>query len=168
MILDFELSEVMKLSNIKRWGIVEMSREQSVAEHSYNVAILSVAINNQIPENERDTKIDVLLEWALYHDLPEIMTGDIPTTIKKFIDLDKFDAKVLPKYNMLKKSIWGTMEYAIVKAADYIEALQFADKFCIDSNKEKIIADIEKNAKKFLEKKQNVHVAAAMKKVLNE
>ena len=53
----------------------------------------------------------------------------------------------------------------IAKAADYIEALQWAEKFCIDSRKDEIMEDIKKNLDKFLKQCSNIHVADAMGKI---
>jgi len=167
MILDFSLTEVMRLSNIKRWGIIEMSREQSVAEHSYNVAMISMAIYKNL---EFDSPINEsqLICWALYHDLPELYTGDIPTPVKKYLDLDSFDNEVLPLYAGIKQLHRDSVIDQIVKAADYIEAIQFAEKFCVDSRGPEIIRDIQKNMTIFLSSKCDVLVAAAVEKVLDE
>ena len=142
MILDFDFDQVMKLSNIKRWGIVEMSRPQSVAEHSFNVAIICKVLAEKIGLCD-GAQIN-LLAWALMHDLPEVVTGDIPSPLKQFrpttfIDLEK---EMFPKYDYLKQKISTDGLAHIVKVADYVDAIQFARKFCIDARKEAIISEM--------------------------
>jgi 5'-deoxynucleotidase YfbR-like HD superfamily hydrolase len=48
---------------------------QTVAEHSYHVAMLCIELSDGKPSAE-------LLKAALYHDLPETVTGDVPSPAK--------------------------------------------------------------------------------------
>ena len=166
--LDFSFDEVMRLSSIKRWAIVEMSQEQSVAEHSYNVAMISMMLIDEV-EEEGDVEAPELfmsLFWSLVHDLPELLTGDIPTPAKKHMDLDKLDQENFPIYWEVKRRTMITSTATIVKAADCIDALQFAKKFCIDSRREEIIKDIEDNLYAMLDKKGDVRVSQAVGRLL--
>jgi 5'-deoxynucleotidase YfbR-like HD superfamily hydrolase len=165
MILDFSVREIMRLSNIKRWGIVEMARSQSVAEHSYNVAMISLAIASEIEVPWAEVSRSEILYWALLHDVPEVVTGDIPTSLKGYLDVESMERELCPKYKSFEDSIKGTLAKTVVKAADYIEALQFAEKFCVDSRKNEIIYDIQSNMVSFLDKKENIRVALAVEKL---
>ena len=69
------LQKAMCLSYVPRWGIVAMDRPQSVAEHSYRVAMIALRI-----ASEADVAID--LAEILAHDLEEAHTGDTPATEK--------------------------------------------------------------------------------------
>ena len=167
-ILDFDFDDVMRLSSVKRWAIVEMSREQSVAEHSYNVAMIVMMLVNEM-ENEEDVEVPELftsLFWSLVHDLPELLTGDIPTPAKKHMDLHKLDQENFPIYWEVKRRTMVTLTATIVKAADCIDALQFAKKFCVDSRREEIIKDIEDNLYAMLDKKGDVRVSQAVDRLL--
>jgi len=141
VILDFSFQQMMRLSNIKRWGIVEMSRPQSVAEHSYNVAIIASAICDRIdlsPEYK-----NAVVNWALTHDLPEVVTGDVPSPLKRFspITFNDLESEMFPLYRASKEKHQG-MAAMIVKVADYIDAIQFAQKFCVDTRKDGIISEM--------------------------
>ena len=59
---------------VKRYHTLRTIGEQTVAEHSFQVACLLTAI---VPDVSAE-----LLKAALYHDLPEQSTGDIPATVK--------------------------------------------------------------------------------------
>lgn len=161
--LDFSFEEVMRLSNIQRWGIIEMSRSQSVAEHSYNVTMISDQIIENIVEDHpyyENFRRSAIM-WALHHDLPELCTGDIPTPVKQHVALDEFDENNFPVYCKFKRYLPEEVR-AIVKAADLIDALQFAEKFCVDSRKEAIIADMSKNLAAHLRKQENILVFQAV------
>ncbi len=146
MILDFSLYDTMNLSNIKRWGIIDMSREQSVAEHSYNVAMISSYLINHINTSTFDA--DLLkcqtVSWALVHDLPEILSGDIPTPMKSYLkdSISKMEEEKFPKWHQFKETIEGTLVQKIVKVADFVDAIQFAKRYCIDERKSEIIEEM--------------------------
>ncbi len=136
LVFDFSLRDVMKLSNVKRWGIVEMSREQSVAEHSYNVALISLGLIYNTHLGVQPQKVSIMLKWALCHDLPELLTGDLPTVIKgsmgdAIAKLEKDNFPQLVAYGSDVKE-YDRAIYDIVKLADLIDAYQFASKFCIN------------------------------------
>jgi len=144
MILDFTFEQVMRLSNLKRWGIVEMSRSQSVAEHSYDVAMISAFIVDSLPNKIKTAHLrEIVINWSLVHDLPELVTGDIPTPIKGLIkhSLDGAEEDLFPKLTNFKKG-HSKLAMAICKAADLMDAIQFARKFCVDSRKVEIISEM--------------------------
>lgn len=144
MILDFTFEQVMRLSNLKRWGIVEMSREQSVAEHSYNVAMISAYIVDQLPNEVKTAQLrEIVINWSLVHDLPELVTGDIPTPIKELIrtSLDGAEEDLFPQLMNYKKG-HSSLAMAVCKAADLMDAIQYARKFCVDSRKVEIISEM--------------------------
>lgn len=145
MIFDFSFEQVMRLSSIKRWGIIEMSRRQSVAEHSYNVAMIAAMIVDNLPDYSKPFGIrEQAVNWALVHDLPELVTGDIPTPVKSHIgtEINLMEEKLFPKL-MTHKEATGQTALAIVKLADLIEAIQFAQKFCVDSRKDEIVDEMK-------------------------
>jgi 5'-deoxynucleotidase YfbR-like HD superfamily hydrolase len=81
MVLEIRATEeLLRLSHVNRWGIVQTSVPQSVAEHSWRVWCLSRQWA-QIAALTEDEKIWAE-ELALLHDVPEIRTGDCPTPAK--------------------------------------------------------------------------------------
>lgn len=143
-IMDFDFNQVMRLSNIKRWGIIEMSRDQSVAEHSYNVSMICHMIMFAMDDDR--IRPDMAINWALFHDLPEVVTGDIPTPLKSIgpQTFRQIEEKLFPKYSEVRATMVKDhpIEMAIVKVADYVDAIQFAKKFCIDSRKDAVISEM--------------------------
>jgi hypothetical protein len=134
VILDFSLQEVAHLSNIKRWAIARMNRTQSVAEHSYNVAMIAGAIVDAIPSNVKSNGLrEYVINWALVHDLPEVYTGDIPTPMKKYISegVDAMEEAMFPLYAEMKRHKSDEVS-AICKAADIMEATMYCRTHCDD------------------------------------
>lgn len=70
------------LADIKRWAIVRTTREQSVAEHSYYVALMVPRLLMEYGYNDPPLLMEAVTH-ALTHDMSEVMTGDIATPIKK-------------------------------------------------------------------------------------
>ncbi len=142
MIEDFSFEQVMRLSNVKRWGIIEMSRQQTVAEHSFNVAIISDAICQRAELSP--TIVSNVLSWALAHDLPEVVTGDVPSPLKHYAPetFKNLEAEMFPYWRDLEIGIEKERYDLIPKVADYIDAIQFAQKFCVDKRKDSIVSEM--------------------------
>lgn len=76
---------VMRMHSVKRWHMIDTTRQQTLAEHSANVALLVMVIITNCPIfHFGDTAHTVMA--ALVHDAPEAFTGDVPTHTKKRID----------------------------------------------------------------------------------
>lgn len=74
---------VSRMKYINRWGLMRNSRQENIAEHTLETAYLThllCELRNLSGETVVDTERAVML--ALYHDLPEIITGDLPTPVK--------------------------------------------------------------------------------------
>ena len=69
------------LSDVRRWGIVRTIRGQSVAEHSYFVALWMPKLLRRHGINHATTILNAV-EHALHHDMSEVTTGDVPAPLK--------------------------------------------------------------------------------------
>ncbi len=86
MIENLSNSDILLIQHVKRWHMIRMKDEQSVAEHSYNVAMLTMRMLRKLDRQHdlgltADEQLDVL-EWALCHDVHEIEHGDVPSPSK--------------------------------------------------------------------------------------
>jgi len=72
---------VMRIQAVKRWHMIDTTRQQTMAEHSANVAMLAMLIALQTPVFHFDNPQHIAAA-ALVHDVPEVFTGDIPTHTK--------------------------------------------------------------------------------------
>ena len=82
-LVKFVFGQHNRLSCIKRYNNTPKLSEESVAEHSYYVAFISMLIADYL-SIEKDIIIDVeeLLRMALLHDIEEIISGDIIKVLK--------------------------------------------------------------------------------------
>lgn len=121
-----------RLSVVDRWSVLSTIRKQSVAEHSYNVAIIAERLalklfpNGYHPSRAYPITGEVL-HLALHHDRPESITGDNPSYMKPYVDESGALAKIPAAQadddmNFATDDPWVKF---IVKCADYIDALVF-------------------------------------------
>jgi len=128
----------MKL--IKRWSLMRNIREENIAEHSHQVAIIAHAlalISNTYFQGRLDPERIALL--AVYHDVGEVVIGDLPTPVKYYNPEIKFSYGEIE--NIAKKKLLSFLpddlsaqyqpllfpdessyEYRLVKAADKLSA----------------------------------------------
>jgi len=74
---------ISRLKWIKRWGLMRNAHVENVVEHSWDVAVISHAlalIKNRYFQGQVDA--NAVATAALYHDITEVITGDLPTPIK--------------------------------------------------------------------------------------
>ena len=70
---------------ITRWALMRCMRQESLSEHTADTALLAHAlclIARNITHTGADIRPDTVAAAALYHDAPEILTGDMPTPVK--------------------------------------------------------------------------------------
>lgn len=122
---------------VPRWSIVFTTQRDTVANHSYFVAVYTHMISRVIKWEGPRT---YLMFAALMHDLEETITGDLVSPIKKHI-LDEermaeyVDHKIFQSMGGLAIEYSDLMEAcstkhteeadAIIKAADRLDALLF-------------------------------------------
>lgn len=72
-----------RLRWIKRWGLKRNAHEENVMEHSWEVSVIAhtlALIKNRYYDGDIDA--NAVATAALYHDITEVITGDLPTPIK--------------------------------------------------------------------------------------
>ena len=133
---------ISRMKYINRWGLMRNTRYENLSEHSFDVAVTAHAIatikNDVFGGNVNADRAAVL---ALYHDAPEILTGDLPTPVKyyntqtkrAYDEVEKTSVsrllEMLPEQlrtsyeSVLTKRAEDDYLWQIVKAADTINAL---------------------------------------------
>lgn len=128
-----------RMRHITRWALMRNTEPETIEDHSYQTAVLAHALCT-IGVRRYGEKLDpqraCLL--ALYHDAPEILTGDMPTPVKyrnpsireAYGEIEKEAVDVLlgmlpddlqPDYSFLKSGE-SEPEWVYVKAADTLSA----------------------------------------------
>lgn len=131
-----------RMKYINRWALMRNTRTENISEHSNDVAVISHALavigNIRLGKNLNAERAAFI---GLYHDMPEIITGDMPTPVKyhseemktAFKEVENVASKKL--LSMLPEDMRGYYDSAffkkeeednlwkLVKAADKISAL---------------------------------------------
>lgn len=129
-----------RMKYIRRWSLMHSIREENIMEHSQQVAVLAHALA-LVANREFGAQYDVsrIVLLAQYHEVSEVITGDLPTPIKYFNREMKTAYKALERkaserlLDMLPDSLRedyaeyvlpdeGSPEYRVVKAADRLAA----------------------------------------------
>ena len=74
-----------RMKYINRWGLMRNTITENISEHSLEVSIIAHAlavINNVYFGGTINP--DRAAVYAIFHDAPEIITGDLPTPVKYF------------------------------------------------------------------------------------
>jgi 5'-deoxynucleotidase len=129
-----------KMKYINRWGLMRNTEPENIQEHSLNVALIAHAlaiIKNAFYQGKVDPDRAAVL--ALYHEIGEVIVGDLPAPIKyfnnaihqSFSDIENIAREklflMLPSelrsnYHPLIFPNDGEPELELVKAADKISA----------------------------------------------
>lgn len=161
-----------RIKYIHRWALMRNTTYETLSQHSYEVATLAHAlavIGNRRFQKNYDVSRAALL--GLYHDVPEIITGDMPTPVKyhskemrtAFAAVEQYASarllSMLPDdlradYEpLLSEEASGEADlHVLVKAADKLSAYIK----CIEERKagNSEFSDAERATKKALEKMQ--------------
>ena len=81
-ILLAQLHLAERLKNTTRHCYTSAGRHESVAEHSWRLALMAYWISDEFP----DLDMDKVIRMCLIHDLGEAFTGDIPVFLKNQTD----------------------------------------------------------------------------------
>ena len=141
------LREIYKLKSIIRYNTRRHLKNESVAEHSFYVALLTLKLCEINKLNDKIT-FDALIK-ALLHDMPEIELNDITHDAKERLNLknylkkyeDEYYDRNFAHYATLMKSQKGIAQ-TVVDIADALSVYQYADNELILGNKDDEMQEI--------------------------
>lgn len=121
-----------KLKCNTRHSDTSTGRRESVAEHSWRLALMAMLLEDEFS----DLDMNKVIKMSLIHDLGEAFTGDIPTFLKTDADAEKEDnillrwVETLPEFQknqfqeLLREMFTlETPEAKLYKALDKMEAV---------------------------------------------
>jgi hypothetical protein len=119
-----EVEAVMRFHAVKRWHMIDTTRVQTLAEHSANVAALAYVVAIRAPGLYFGPAYHVAGR-ALFHDIDEVFTGDIPTHTKRHLEgLKKLEADTTP--DIFKPAAMGDAAVAtLIKFCDLADGIRF-------------------------------------------
>lgn len=117
------IEAVMRLHSVKRWHMIDTTRQQTLAEHSANVSLLAGYISATVEGTYFGDPAPVMAA-AILHDIPEVFIGDIPTPTKAFmkVQVDGLESQVTPNY---MKQVVGKDVSRLVKLCDLADGIRF-------------------------------------------
>lgn len=155
------------LADIRRWAIVRTVREQSVAEHSFFVAMMMPRLLREYGFTD-SVLVAEAIEYALAHDRDEVLSGDIATPIKKRLDAESLK-RIADEYGV-RAVCSNPVILAATKVLDLFEAALFLNEemalgnsrvcdvlFVIQRKLEKACLDFESHVPVYPDDKRRVY-----------
>ncbi len=139
-----------RLSHVYRFSSYPVTRRESVAEHSYFVALYSYLIGMDLIDCGHSIDMGELLSRALVHDLDESMTGDFLRYVKYSSDdlknaLNKVSVVMIKRMvnelgNYYAERHWAAakandLEGEIIQVADLSSVISYVAEECKGGNK---------------------------------
>lgn len=128
---------VFRQRYIKRWGLMRNVNDENLSEHSAQVAMIAHAlayIGNKHFGKSYDT--GAIVTAALYHDAPEVYTGDMPTPVKYFTDQMRQNYRVIEEnaidvlLSHLPEDFRDEYQKILAYPEEYEIIIKSADKLC--------------------------------------
>lgn len=172
MIDDKELRKVYQLKNIVRYNNRERIKDESVAEHSFYVALITLMICDKLNLSKQITSDSVIK--AILHDMPETELNDITYDVKEKLNLrpllktyeDAYFQNNFNSFSELMTSNTRDISDVVVKIADTLSVRQYCTNekslgnmnteiIAIHNNTHNIIEKLEQELNSMLIEKEN-------------
>ena len=132
-------AHISRMKLINRWPLMRNVYQENVQEHSLQVATVAHAlalIKNRLFDGTVDA--NKIATMAMFHDVSEVLTGDLPNPVKYFNKAIQAEYKKIEKiaeqkliemtpeafrddyHNLISQDAWSSEEKTLIKAADVI------------------------------------------------
>lgn len=115
-----------RASSVYRWsGVPLICHRQNIAEHTFGVAYYALYLYQSCNLAETGLNKGDLLHYCLLHDLPEIVTSDIPSSVKAQLPelkelLTQIEERIYTEdLKVINMSPEATVQF-VTKAADFL------------------------------------------------
>ncbi len=132
------LQDISRSGHVTRWHSVRTLRDQTLAEHHYMVTMLAnKMVKDILIKPISDSERLLLIEYALWHDTPELLMGDLASPLKRQIEeisgnnnpIEQIENEIAPWLSVLSDKIKTKPElYIIFKLADVMDAIIFINQ----------------------------------------
>ena len=115
---------ILNTGRVTRYHCCDIEKKQSVAEHSWGVAVLACLRDSHITVDE--------LKYALFHDCAEAVMGDLPAPMKRLMsehskeEWDLMELQVMKELEIPGIDLNGD-QYKQHKICDYLEGMYFCE-----------------------------------------
>lgn len=143
-----DVTEKLRSGHVRRWHIVAVAREQTIADHMHRVGVITEEILQRLGMFSWNSNLTLnAMRWAAIHDRHEFKLGDLPTPGKEAIRIAEgaaamrspidcitiAAAELDPEGEELRQCVepGGACSLAghIVKYADLLEAMNYVGIF---------------------------------------
>lgn len=131
------LALIFRQKDINRWGLMRNIYNETLSEHCCEVAVISHVIS--LIGNKRFGKsydCNKITTAALYHDMSEILTGDLPTPVKYYNSDIKTAYKKIEKaaedimVDLIADDLQGEYKFVLELTPEEKAIVKSADKIC--------------------------------------
>jgi 5'-deoxynucleotidase len=131
---------IARMKFIQRWGLMRNTCPENIQEHSLQVAMIAhglALIRNRLFHGTIDAQRTAVL--ALYHDVSEVITGDLASPIKYFnpeIKTAYHEIEIVAKHKLLDmlpeelKADYQPLLFTRDDDREHLEFIHAADKIC--------------------------------------
>lgn len=148
------LSRLLAVGHVKRWHMVRVLREQTLGEHLARVQLIAMDVIDEYDPHNDALRL-CTMQWALWHDMPEVVTGDVSPPYKSMLRekdhciLRNIDESVDERFKSLSNES-GEIAQTIVKFADMAEAVHFLSEDGFGRRTDEIKRNIDYGVKSLL------------------
>lgn len=132
--LRLNMQDIARSGHVTRWHSVRCARNQTLAEHHYLVTMIARELMRRLfgETIPAETRLRVL-EYALTHDTPELLMGDLPSPLKRRIaeisgdrnPLTRIEHEIAPEIVEYQRALADSALACLVKLADLMDACLF-------------------------------------------
>lgn len=119
------LRKLRALAHTLRWNYHPRIHQETVDKHSYWTAVYTLRMLKD--DDFSGHEMLQVVKYALFHDAAEAITGDLPGPVKRGRSWEDVEGAALAEMEYREPYI-SEREKKIVKAADLISALVYADE----------------------------------------
>lgn len=132
------LTDLLALSHVPRWSIVDHLKPQTVSDHVFRVMVIATELARRL-ELEGGLHVNTY-RWILEHDASECRTADIPTPAKKI--LGDFEEVVFCPWMPQMDHAVHHEQFQLFRLADIIEATTFIRRYGIGPHAFRVHKDL--------------------------
>jgi 5'-deoxynucleotidase len=162
---DLTLQQKLRAGHVRRWHIVAVARDQTIADHMHRVGVITDEILHILGHKDWDSGVRLnAMEWARVHDLPEVRLGDPPSNAKVTLRRMQGEGRdayhdaemqvMSPGWHALQQSVSPAGDCpiagAIVKLAEMIEGCNYLITFGLGRHAEQVKLDMKRRIGDFL------------------
>jgi 5'-deoxynucleotidase YfbR-like HD superfamily hydrolase len=162
-----KLEKLYAAGDVKRLHTVPTCQVHTISEHVYGSMLIAMELCDDLnlaPGN--------VLHTLLYHDAPEVYTGDIPAPAKRAdADLHErlsiLEAKFYKEYGISFRTC-SPLEYTVIHAADIADLAMCCIREKRMGNRTQILAEVFGNCANYLKEYKRVEPIARLTEALLE